>query len=85
MEKKEKILPEKKIRVGNVTATIWSNKRKVGKDEFESKSIVIERNYKNQQDEWNATNSFGINDLAKVELVVREAYAYLMLNKEEQN
>ena len=73
--------PVEKIRAGNVTATIWknTNKSKDGK-EYDFYSVSIERNFKNDKDEWKSTNSFMKNDLPKVELVTRKAFEFLALS-----
>lgn len=74
----EKIKPEHKIRVGNVTATIWKNEHKKDKEEFTTYSITIERNYM-KGDEWKTTNSYKTNDLLKVITACQEAYKKIML------
>ena len=77
--------PVGKYRAGNVTATIWKNenKSKDGK-EYDFYSVSIERNFKNDKEEWKSTNSFMKNDLPKVELVTRKAFEFLALNVKEE-
>lgn len=76
---KEGNLPEKKFRAGAVAATVWLNKTEKG----DYHTISIERNYKDQQDKWQSTNSLRINDLPKANVVLQKAYEYIVLN--EQN
>lgn len=83
MENKNK--PEKKFRAGQITATIWSNKQKGKNDiEFDAKSVVIEKSFKDKEDEWQSTNSFYPSDLDKVLLVAAKAQEYLLMSKEKE-
>ena len=77
----EKNQPEKKFSTGAISATVWKNTG-VGKDgkTFESHTISLQRRYKDKTGQWQTTNSLRLNDLPKVELVVKEAYRYLVLN-----
>ena len=63
--------PYKKIRVGNVTATIW-DKELEGKD-YKVYSVKVEKNYKDGET-WKTTNNYNTNDLPKLCLAVKEAY-----------
>ena len=82
-EKKSGNMPEKKYRVGGVTATVWKNSNK-NKDgvEFELFSISLERSYKDKDDNWKKTNSFMSEDVSKAILVLKEAYRYINLKTE---
>ena len=75
--------PEKKIRAGGITATVWQNtgQNKSG-EPVTYRTISLERNYKDKNDEWKSTNSFRINDLPKVALVAQKAYEYIVLSNE---
>jgi hypothetical protein len=77
--------PTEKFRAGNVTATVWENKGKTkdGK-EYSFFSVSVERNFKNDKDEWKSTNSFMKNDLPKLSLVVAKAFEHLSLNKDDK-
>ena len=76
--------PEKKFSTGAISATIWKNTG-VGKDgqPFETRTISLQRRYKDKTGQWQTTNSLRVNDLPKVELVVKEAFRYLVLNGRE--
>ena len=75
--------PEKKFRAGAIAATIWKNDvEKEGKT-FEFKTVSLERNYKDKNDEWQTTSTLRINDIPKAVLVLNKAYEYLTLK--EQN
>lgn len=79
VEKKQ--MPEKTIRYGNVSATIWTNKLKDG---TEVKNVVIEKNYMDEKEEWHTTSQYGRNDLSKVILAAHEAQKYLFTRHEEK-
>jgi hypothetical protein len=73
--------PEKKIRAGAITATIWQNQGQSKNGEpVTYRTISLERNYKDKNDEWKSTNSFRLNDLPKVALVSQKAYEYLVIS-----
>ena len=77
--------PEKKIRAGGVTATVWQNQGQNKSGEpVTYRTISIERNYKDKNDEWKSTNSFRINDLPKVALVTNKAYEYIIMADKEE-
>lgn len=75
--------PEKKFRVSPVSATIWQNQGTNKNGEPVSfRTISIERNYKDKNDQWQSTNSFRLSDLPKVALVANKAYEYLVVSEE---
>jgi hypothetical protein len=82
--KKEGNLPEKKFRAGAISATVWQNKgQSKNGDEVEYKTISIERNYKDKDDNWQSTNSLRVNDLPKATVVLQKAYEYLVFKEQE--
>lgn len=58
--------PVKKIRVGNVSATIWEQ-------ESGFYNATLERNYKDRDGKWKSTNSFSVHDLVVVAKVANMA------------
>jgi hypothetical protein len=73
-------LPEKKIRAGAISATIWLNKGlNSNGEETEYRTISIERNYTDKDGKWHSSNSLRVNDLPKAQLVSQKAYEYLVL------
>ncbi len=78
----EKNRPEKKIRAGGVSATIWANEglNKAG-EKVTYRTISVERNYKDKEDNWKSTNSLRVGDLPKAVLVMNKAYEYLMIKE----
>lgn len=82
MEQKEFVKqPEKKLRVGSISATIWNNPKESNGQTFDYKTLNVERSYKDPKGEWKKTNSFRVNDIPKVQLLLDEAYKYAMLNE----
>ena len=81
--KENKKLPAAKFRFGNVTATVWENPQKNEQgEEYILHSIVVERNYKDKNEEWQTTNNFTFNDLVGVKIVSEEALKFIKLKKE---
>ena len=75
--------PEKKFRAGAIAATIWKNNvEKEGKT-FEFKTVSLERNYKDKNDEWQTTSTLRLNDVPKAVLVLSKAYEYLALKEQD--
>lgn len=79
--KDTKKLPEKKFRAGAITATVWQNegKTKEGK-ETKYMTVSFERSYRDNNEEWQTTNSLRMNDLPKAALVLTKAYEFIALN-----
>lgn len=86
MAKQEPKKPEKKIRSGRVSATIWKNQMERDGAMVDTHSVQIEKSYKDKEDKWQTTNSYNKNDLADLELVTQEARRYLSIkgDKEEE-
>ena len=76
-------LPEKKFRAGAISATIWNNSTT---DKFGNpvsyKTVSFDRRYKDKDGNWQSSNSLRVNDIPKAQLVLGEAYKYLLLKGE---
>ncbi|HIH49365.1 TPA: hypothetical protein HA369_07825 [Candidatus Woesearchaeota archaeon] len=61
---------------------MWQNEN-TGKDGQPTSyfSVSLERAYKDKKDEWQTTHSFRTADLPKVEVVIRKAFEYLVLQQ----
>ncbi len=77
-------LPEKKLRAGAVSATIWLNhgQSKNG-EEAEYRTISLERSYKDKAGQWQSTNSFRIADLPKANVLLQKAYEFLIFKEQD--
>ena len=77
-------IPEKKIRAGAISATIWLNKgQRTNGEVSEYRTISLERSYKDKTGNWQSTNSFRINDLPKAAVALQRAYEHLVLNEQD--
>ncbi|MEK6963574.1 MAG: hypothetical protein AABX70_04050 [Nanoarchaeota archaeon] len=78
VESAGKQLPEKKIRIGAITATIWKNESKSKEGEnYIYRTVSFGRSYKDKSGVWQSTNSLRANDLPKASLVLSKAYEFL--------
>ena len=81
VNKMEKNLPEKKIRAGAISATVWENQGKNNEGKpVAYKTVSFERSYKDSKGEWKTTSSLRMNDLPKAKLVLEKAFEYLALS-----
>lgn len=79
----EKNKPEKKFVAGAIAATIWANAGKGRNgEEVHFRTVAIDRRYRDKNNEWKSTNSFRVNDLPRVSVVLNKAYEYLVLKEE---
>jgi len=72
--------PEKKFRVGGVSATVWINSTEKGS----FPNIQLSRSYLDKEKNWKDTNSYGMNDVPKALLVLGEAYKYIAMKEKEK-
>jgi hypothetical protein len=89
MEKIEKSttnIPEKRFRVGTISATVWQNQGKnKGGDPVAYRTVSVQRGYKDKGGEWQNTTSLRTNDLPKVSVVLQKAYEYILFNSQSSN
>ncbi len=77
-------LPERKIRAGAISATVWLNKgQKPTGEESEYRTISLERSYKDQGGEWKSSNSLRISDVPKAIAALQKAYETIVLNEQD--
>ncbi len=75
--------PERSFRAGSVCVSVWNNEKTDPKGKTkEFKTVTFERSYKDKDDEWQKTNSFGINDIPKAITALGRAYEYLTLKED---
>jgi hypothetical protein len=74
----EKQKPEMNYRVGAVRAAVWkhTNRAKDGRV-FETSKVVLDRAYKDANDQWQHTNSLDMNDVPKAILALSKAYEHV--------
>jgi len=66
--------PKHNIRVGACQVAIWENRAKVKGADVTFLSAQVSRGYKDKNDEWQKTDSFGLNDVPKIILALNKAY-----------
>ncbi len=70
--------PEKHIKLGGVRVTIWRDTRQNQSGQsFATRSVTLDRAYKDAQGEWKNTASLRENDLPKAVAALNKAFAYL--------
>ncbi len=77
-------LPQKKYRAGAITATVWVNKgKKINGEDTSYETISLVRVYQDKDGNWKSTNSFRLNDLPKVQLLMQKVYSDLVLKEQD--
>lgn len=74
--------PIDKLTVGNVTLSVFENMVGKGKDAFTTKSISIQKNYKDKDGKWNSTTSFKPSELMYVILACTKILEKIYLRGE---
>lgn len=82
MSDDKKNQPEKKFRIGNMTATIWKNTNQKDGKEIAFYTVSLQRSYKDKDNNWKNTDSMRNNDIPKAVLALNKAYEYLFTAKE---
>ena len=73
--------PVKSFRAGAVEAAIFENERTVGGKKLKMFNVVFRRSYKDKDGNWQNSDSFGINDVPKVELLSKKSYEFLLVGE----
>lgn len=76
--------PVQLFKAGGVRAAIWMNTIERDGQSIPTYSVQIDRTYKDGE-EWKTTNRFGVNELAKVELLTRKAFEFLTLKDQDDD
>ena len=76
MSNQTKQRPAHEIRIGAVKATIWPNETSAGVRH----NVSLSRLYKDTDDKWQQTESFGRDDLPLVAKVVDQAHDWIYAN-----
>jgi hypothetical protein len=79
MENNKNNKPEKHIKFGGVRVTIWrENRKNQSGQSFESRSVTLDRAYKDAQGEWQNTGSLREADIPKAIAALSKAYTCVM-------
>jgi hypothetical protein len=71
--------PAHKIRDGVLQAVIWRNTSTEGKTYY---SVTPQRSYRDGDDTWRETDSLNSDDLLPMAELLREAYAWIKMQKQ---
>lgn len=77
--------PKLKVRAGSISATVWENEADIKGAKVKVNNVTLEKNYKDKDDKWQTTNSYGLHDLPKVIWVLTDVYKKLVINEEQQD
>lgn len=83
--KNEKMNPIETFRSGVNSISIWEKTiktEKFGKQKVYS--LSLQRSYKDDEDEWQNTNSFRKQDIASLQVLLQETARYLLLNEPKE-
>lgn len=76
--------PIQKFKAGAVEVSVWANEQQTKDGEITVHSVKLERKYKDKNGKWNSSSSFGLNDCPKAILLLKEAYKFLAMHKEQE-
>ena len=76
--------PEKEFRAGRIKASIWRNEGERDGQTVIRHSVTLQKRYQDSDGKWKNSSSFFVNDLPRVEVVMRKAFEYLALNKTKE-
>ena len=71
--------PIKVFKVGAVEAAILENERTVGGKKLKMSNVVFRRSYKDKDGKWQHSDSFGINDVPKLGLLVTKVHELMAM------
>ena len=84
-EENGKNLPVMGFRVKDVKVTLWENKFKVGDKDVVGRSFQVSRIYKDQDDKWGSTFSFGVGDMDKLIFSLEELKRRLFVVNDDKH
>ncbi len=84
MNEKETKKPKENIRIGACQVAIWENVHKVDGNDVSFMSAQVSRGYKDKNDEWQKTDSFGYNDIPKIILALNKAYDFMSKKEKDE-
>jgi hypothetical protein len=75
VKKPEEKLPQRRFRIGNVTASVWKNTSDRGVDFY---SVTLQKSYKDDKGEWQNTESLNHSDIVCAMRVLEYAERYII-------
>lgn len=75
--------PEQKFVVGGINATVWKNRQERNGKEEEYNTVTVEKRFKDKNGAWKGSNSFRVNELPKLQIVVGQAYEWCTVKRQD--
>ena len=69
---------EKRIQIGACSASIFVNEVETLTGKALMRTVVLQRTYKDKEDKYQHTNSYGLNDIPKAVLALVKAYEHMV-------
>jgi hypothetical protein len=73
--------PEKRFIAGNISATIWANKKIIDGKTVPIMTVSVQKSYKDKTGAWKQTATLLTADLPKAKLVIEKAYEHLAMTQ----
>jgi len=81
MAEQKKNKPVQTFRMGTVKASVWAN-QSADKTFY---SVTFSRGYKDDKGEWHDTDSYGRDDLPRIEKLAAKAYEWIFAETAKKN
>ena len=81
MAQQDKSKPVKSFSAGNIQVSIWRQEVDKGGQIRVRHSVKIQKQYKNDKDEWTNTDYYFPEELAKLESLVRKAFDFITVKE----
>lgn len=75
--------PEKRFEASPCSAAVFVNEIATEQGKKQLRSVALQRSYKDKDGKFQATSTFGVNDIPKAIVVLQHAYEYLLEKKAE--
>ncbi len=75
--------PVKSYRVGGIQASIWRNEKERDGQTVLQDSVRIQKQFRNDEGDYQNTDYFFPDDLPKLQLVAQKAYEYIKLRESD--
>ena len=70
--------PLKKWTAGGINVALWENEATIAGQNRTVLKATIERRYKDKDGQWKSSNSYGINDLARIQWCLDQAFTTML-------
>jgi len=84
MSQQKNSKPVKSFKAGTIQASIWRKETEKDGQTVVQYSVRIQKQYKNDKDEWQNTDYYFPEELAKLESVVRKAFDFISVKESKE-